>query len=256
MASFLLPPVLNRPDQGGICGPELGRQQEPVSIALDNQAGQPASRKSPGVDIDAIRQDLRLRHRGVAMDDDFSKILGAGEELVADPQQILAGLTAERNTRPDPGVAQEIIPDGHRKPQRGEETHMQLRDGLAQRLGGPLEAFAHHEVAYRYSVGMQRLQATQMPPVAADGRVVQEGLEQALVVAPERDVGRREWILGEPIEHAAGLGSAIDVVAQRNRQTIGGGLRTYVSMDLIDGPVEQVQPAVNVADDVKTSVAG
>jgi hypothetical protein len=67
------------------------------------------------------------------------------------------------------------------------------------------------------------------------------------MIAAQRHIGRRKRIGGEAIEHAACVGPAVDVIAERDRQRIAA-MRFNVARDGRDGPIEQIEPPVNVAN--------
>ena len=72
----------------------------------------------------------RLRDR-VAVDDDLAVVLARMQELVADPQQIVALLPLERNARADAGMDEEIVSFDVRQRQAAHELHMAARDAPA-----------------------------------------------------------------------------------------------------------------------------
>lgn len=84
------------------------RRQEPVARVFKNNTDQPPAHPRLGVDVDTVWPHLRLLDRRVAMNDAFSEIHAAGEEVVSDPHQVVGALLFKRNAGADAGVAKEI----------------------------------------------------------------------------------------------------------------------------------------------------
>ena len=60
-------------------------REKAVTLAIQDEAGQPAGRECPGIYIDSIRQDFGSLHRSMAVHDDLAEIHGTVEKLIADP---------------------------------------------------------------------------------------------------------------------------------------------------------------------------
>ena len=76
-------------------------------LPFEHHACQSTRHIGPGIDIDAIREDLGPAGWGVAVNDPFPEIHLAIEKLVTDPKEILVILAIEGYARPNTRVAQE-----------------------------------------------------------------------------------------------------------------------------------------------------
>ena len=85
-----------------------------------------------------------------------------------------------------------------------------------------------------------------------DGGIVEKHLEQRFVISFQRDEVRRERIAHEAVEHPARIRPSINVVAERDRHTVADWTRVEVARNVVDHAVEQIRPAMNVADDVNS----
>ena len=74
------------------------------------------------------------------------------------------------------------------------------------------------------------------------------------MIALERDIGGAERIAAQPVEHAAGIRSAVDVVAQRHGEALLTGHRAQVAVDQPNHAIEQIAPAVDVPDHIDAPV--
>src|SRR5215470_10764829 len=85
-----------------------------------------------------------------------------------------------------------------------------------------------------------------------DGGIVEKHLEQRFVISFQRDEVRRERIAHEAVEHPARIRPSINVVAERDRHAVADWTRVEVARNVVDHAVEQIRPAMNVADDVNS----
>ena len=61
-------------------------------VLLQYQTGQPTRRVRAGIDIDAVRSNIWLIDRCVAVHHDHTEILFVQEKIVSDPEQVPLGL--------------------------------------------------------------------------------------------------------------------------------------------------------------------
>src|SRR5262245_6842315 len=188
------------------------------------------------------------------VDDDLAEIGGAAQKFVPDPQQVVDALPVQRNARSHARVAHKISVDHGGRFQRLEKREVLVRYCGAQRLCRIRVVLADHQLADWHAIGMDGLEPAEVPPMLDNGRVVEEGLEQRLVVSLQRDGARRKGVAHEAIEHAARIRSAIDVVAKRNGQAIAGRVGLEIARYQCDHAIEQVGSAMNIADDVDASL--
>src|SRR5262249_31631030 len=125
---------------------------------LENRASEPPRHEGTGVDIDAVRQNLWVRNRRMAVHDDFAEIDPACQEGLADPEEVLILLLLERHPRTYTGVADVVLANGERAPQRGEEIEMGRGDRLCQRACGRNIFSSASQVTDREPVRLHRLQ--------------------------------------------------------------------------------------------------
>ena len=100
---------------------------------------------------------------------------------------------------------------------------------------------------------MQGLQASKVLPMGADRRVVGESVHQRLVVALEGNKVAGKRVVDQAIEHAARIRAAVDIIADGHGQAVAAML-LGVTIDGRNHAVEQIQPAVNVADRVDPGI--
>ena len=62
-----------------------GRSDGDHAVALDGEKCEDASRIGPGVDVDAMRSNVRTWDRGVAVDNELAEILIALKKLISNP---------------------------------------------------------------------------------------------------------------------------------------------------------------------------
>ena len=76
-----------------------------------------------------------------------------------------------------------------------------------------------------------------------------------MITLQRNEIGRKR-IARQAIEDAARIGAAIDVIADRDGQTIAGRGRVKIARDLADHAVEQIRSAVNIANDIEAVPLG
>ena len=91
-----------------------------------------------------------------------------------------------------------------------------------------------------------------MPPLTTHRRFIEEGLEQSLVIALERNKTTGKWITQQALDHTTGFGTAINIVSERYGQIVFAML-INIATNSFNQSIEQIQAAVNVANNVKPS---
>ena len=94
----------------------------------------------------------------------------------------------------------------------------------------------------------------QHTPLRADRRICKESCKQSFVVALQCDVGRWKWIVHQAIEHAARIGSPVDVVAKCNCYC-RRAMFFNIAINRDDQPIKQIQPAMDVANDIQAGIS-
>lgn len=77
--------------------------------SCSNTACQPAAMTGAGSDTDAVCFDRRRGRGGMAVHHDHTEILLAGQKALADTEQIVLGLTVNRQAWPDAGIDEQVI---------------------------------------------------------------------------------------------------------------------------------------------------
>src|SRR4051794_40213840 len=85
-----------------------GVDEAPVG-PLDDEAGQQVGEEGPGIDADAMGEDLRPAGGRVAMHDQPPSAIAAVEEGIADPHQVLRILLLQRDTGAQAGMDENIV---------------------------------------------------------------------------------------------------------------------------------------------------
>jgi len=73
------------------------------------------------------------------------------------------------------------------------------------------------------------------------------------VIALKRDIFAWKRIGQQALDYTAGIGTTINIVAERHREA-DATIFVSIAMDRIDQSIEEVQSAVNVADDVNSRI--
>ena len=98
-------------------------------------------------------------------------------------------------------VSQEVLAHGQTRVERPQKFEMRRRHrGLKGFRGLPV-VLAHHHLADRHAVGLQRFQPPEATPMVGDGRFTQKPLEQGFVVPFEPNEAGRKRITDEPVQH-------------------------------------------------------
>jgi hypothetical protein len=87
-----------------------GMSNEAYLVAFEDQASQTPCRIGAGVDIDAVRFNIRLLGWAVAMHYDLAEILLMQDKIFSDPEQVCLTLLLQRNSRSHPRMDEEEIP--------------------------------------------------------------------------------------------------------------------------------------------------
>jgi len=88
-----------------------------------------------GVDIDAVRSDIRFLGRGVAMHDDFAEILFMQKKSISNPEEVRLLLLPQWNFGADTRMAEEEVATGVRQCQTCKEAAMLVGQRLAEGNG-------------------------------------------------------------------------------------------------------------------------
>ena len=87
----------------------------------------------------------------------------------------------------------------------------------------------------------------------ADRRVIEKRDHQCLVIPLQGHVAAGKRVLQQAVEHAAGIRPAVDIVAERHGEAVAAML-LGVAVNRRDHAVEQIEPAMNIADRVNPHI--
>src|SRR5580692_5384553 len=76
--------------------PELQNQNR---CAFDRCAGESSRSPRAGVDVHSVLPDVGMRHRRMAVDDEFAVVLRRVEKFMTNPEQIVEVLLLDRDSR-------------------------------------------------------------------------------------------------------------------------------------------------------------
>ena len=226
--------------------------QDQNCCALDGDAGQGSRTPGAGVDVDPVAAYVRMRHRCMAMHDEFAVILGRVEKLVTDPDQVIGILVFDRDVGPDAGVNEQEI-----------STRKMIAQTLQKKLVRPWKGLEEAAVKVDFrleirvqidTVGGKGLHAAQLVPMTEFGRVLKEIFHQGLVIAAQA----HRLVLNQPdgqyIDDGLRIRASIDIVAEIDLDRVLYRPASKVIADARDDIDQQVGPAVDVADGIDTRI--
>ena len=112
-----------------------GMSNEAHLVAFENQASQAPCGVGASVDIDAVRFNIGLHGRGVAMHDDLAEILLVQEKIFSDPEQVCLTLLFQRNSRPHARMREKEVPARERQCETFKEAAMVIGQRLSEGNG-------------------------------------------------------------------------------------------------------------------------
>lgn len=86
-----------------------GYRRRAQLIAFNFDTAEPACGICSGIDIDAVRAQVRLHDGRVTMNDEFVERCCAKQEVISDPQQILIILFRDWYARPKSGMNEKEV---------------------------------------------------------------------------------------------------------------------------------------------------
>jgi hypothetical protein len=234
---------------------QFGQQpflQDQNCCALDGDAGQGSRTPGAGVDVDPVAAYVRVRHRRMAMHNEFAVVLGRVEELVTDPDQVIGILVFDRDVGPDAGVNEQEV-----------STRKMIAQTLQKKLVRPWKGLeeAAVQVDFRLEIRVQidaaggkGLHAAQLVPMTKFGRVLKEILHQGLVIAAQAHRAVLNQPDGQHIDDGLRMGASIDIVTEIDLDRVLYRPASKVIADARDDVDQQVGPAVDVADRIDTRI--
>jgi len=228
-----------------------------MAIPVDCQGREYSTPVGTRVDPDAIDPLLDLRADGVAMDDHEAMGGFVRQEWLADPSKVRLTLLIERDPRPNSGVDKQIVAETAGIDECAQERGVSIGDGLANRCDRRFVAGRSDKARIR-SVAFQALRSAKPKPARQVLDLAGENAQHDLLMVAEQE-DRADVLAAidpQPFYDLGRAWSAIDQVAEEHQQDLLRLISLDLGVDVVEQPVEQVQTAVDVADDVSAATLG
>src|SRR5579872_4337891 len=225
--------------------------EQTAAVGFENSACQAPRHEGTGIDVDPVGADLRLPHRRMPMDDDFSKINVARQKFVADPQQVVRALLGKWRARAHAGVAQKVPADRQRHSELVKKLDVVLWKQGTEGLRGFFVALSTHHCRHIDPIGVQRLKTANVAPNPSYRGIGDEFLQHRFMVALESHESGRERVSCQAFDDLPRVRPTIDVVAERDGEAIVRRRNLNIARDECNHPLQQISTTVNVADYVK-----
>src|SRR5687768_7070365 len=228
-------------------GDSVARGQIPALAALEPQRGQPPAHERAGVDPDAVRHFLDFGRNRVAVDHDVTVVAIMGDEALAYPAQVPGLLLGERHSWANPGVDEQVVADDDRVLGGAHEFDVLGR----HRLAHPLLKLFERQLAIARAI--DRIAEHGFAPaiaqeMAKDVDIVEAVEEHFLVIARQHTDRSAPAPVARRLDNTRAVGSAVDEVAEQDHRGLGRTAAEVVGLDRRDHVLEQIEPAVDVAD--------
>ena len=184
------------------------------------------------------------------------------QEFSSDPAKIFRGLVGDRNTRTNPRVHEQIVSDRQivqkaaqkvpvLKRNAPDQINVQVRQtGAIDRRGARVDPIAPQRG--RAAIGTQ--------PFSRAGAEIEKPLESFFVVSAQvgsaKTMFEDQRVIAQPIDYTPAVGAAIDIVTEIDDVSDQvSGIAGIFKNRLLNG-LKEVQPSVNVADDIQAKAIG
>jgi len=233
------------------------RIEIPPPAVLDRQSGQRPRPIGPGVDPDAVRPLIHSRTNGVTMNDDETVIAVAEKEWFSDPPQIRLQLTIKTNARTNASVDEQVIAKAAGIDKAAEKLDVRGRYCLANNRERGLVA-KPGEALRIDAIALQAFFAAEPAPFGNQlSFAAKNPKEHFLVIAENEDRPHPGVTIGpQPLNHLTRVRPAIDKVAEKYEQHFVQGTGFEITMDVRQELFEKIEPAVDVAHDVRAPAPG
>src|SRR5262249_46091588 len=120
------------------------------------------------------------------------------QKFTPDPNQVLLRLPVERDTRPDPGMGEEIITGAIGKLERPVKAQVIVREQAAKECCSLQETFVSQpdgivDRSGVNTIGHQRCLAAIMEPIQPRNWLIKKGQEKVLMVSFQKDCAGLLW---------------------------------------------------------------
>ena len=185
--------------------------------------------------------DHEQRMRGLAV-----------EEILANPAQVAGPLMLERDAGADASMDEEIVAEAEAVGKTVDKGEVAARDRSADHRGGG-GGIELGDVARIDAVALDAFGAAEFEPVAQPLRLRAERAHQHFLVIAHQEyrVERRIIEPSQPRDDPLRIGTTIDHVAEQDEKFARAGPGLAIGRDLFEQCVEQVEPAMHVADRIR-----
>src|SRR5438309_3162848 len=234
-----------------LCRKVAGREV-PAAVAFDRKRGQHAGAIRAGVDADPVGPLVDALENRMAVDDDAAMVVRVAEEWVANPPEVGAVLLFDGDAGADAGVDEQIVAEREGVAEAFEEVAMLARHLGAEQRDRLLVLDAAQQVRID-AVARRTFGAAELQPIGKEaGVAAEDGKEHLLMVAGEEDgADMLRPPFAQPLDHPRRRGAAVDEIAQEDDPRLARWARRDVLFDPCQQVVEQVEPAVYVADRIR-----
>ena len=231
--------------------------KKPALVSLQHQGREHAGGIGAGVDADAVGPQLRFLGNGVAVHHQLAEIGVARQEFVANPHQVLPDLVRYRHAGAQARMHEEIVAFLVRQLHAAQEFEMILRHlALEIALGANQLRLRGHQPGRAHAVAFERRHPAIGEPMRAALHVGEELQQDVLVIAHDGDfleTGIPHRPAQQQLDHALGFRPPVDVIAKINEGFARGFGRGCILLDEAQQALQQVEPAVHVADRVNAA---
>ncbi len=220
-------------------------------IVFQHQRSQTSVPISAGVDPDTIVLLIDIRKDGVAMNDHVRMTIGMLQETFANPQLVAPLLFFQRHTWMDSGMDKYVIARLNVFLKATKESPVGLGDvALHQDLQFVQRAI---EVGLAIDAVTEDCLAPAMLEEMAQHTCVLEGLEEHFLVIAGQDADRALFLpFACTGNNTSAVRPAINQIAQKNDAGIGLRQLRVIMLHCVNQCIEQVQSAMDVANDIQT----
>src|SRR5258705_1383875 len=229
----------------------------PALVVLDRQRGECACPIGPGIDTDPVGTLVGAVADGMPVDDDEAMIAVVEQERLADPAQIGLALPVELDARTNSRMDAEVIAESAGIGKTTEELDVAGRDHLTNARQRSRCGCAGDRLRIG-SVAFEALRPAAPEPAGDQiGLAASQPDQHLLMVAEQEDRPDPVVPVGpEALDHLRRARPTIDQIAKEYDERLGRTPRVQIAMNLVEQLVEQVEPAVDVADDIGALATG
>jgi hypothetical protein len=187
------------------------------------------------------------------MDDHEAEVGGIVQKGIADPAKIGLALLIKLDAGPDASMNEQVVAKATAVREALDELDVLERDCSLDHckrfvVGRPRNLVGIDAVAH------QALGSTEAAPLTDEFAIATKDPKKDFLVVPEKKDGldAAAAIGAKPLNDLGRIGTAVDEIAKKNQEAFRGRLSVELSVDLGKQLLQEVEAAVNVANDVCT----